>query len=128
MQTERRALLPGDKTQGWDEARLITVPRFKRSHASGDEWRTSQSLVFYSKGEHIYTHEFYWAPEDGTPGEVFAKHVSLERQHALRNGRGTLCDQQGCSAQATVIYRLKLQGITVDGVGNAELVDPCAGA
>jgi hypothetical protein len=37
--------------QGFDEIRLITVPRYKQSGMSGDEWRISVKAQYFRKGE-----------------------------------------------------------------------------
>lgn len=44
----RRALRPD--AQACDEIRIYTVPRYKTSGLSGDEWRISAVTEFYRKG------------------------------------------------------------------------------
>ena len=43
-----RALKPD--AQAFDEVRIVTVPRYKRSDLSGDEWRISAEIQFYRNG------------------------------------------------------------------------------
>ena len=37
--------------QGFDEVRLVTVPRYKTSELSGDEWRISICAEYFRNGE-----------------------------------------------------------------------------
>ena len=41
-----------------DEVRIETVPRYKTSGLSGDEWRFSAYLTFYRKGTLVYRRRF----------------------------------------------------------------------
>ena len=101
---ERRALRPD--AQPFDEIRIFTVPRYKTSGLSGDEWRISAKTEFYRKGKLIF--------EGGASTLEYAVrlldrdfiHVS-EGNGAYYGGEGNLCDQEGCANEATVKYRLK---------------------
>ena len=42
----------------YDEVRIVTVPRFKTSGMSGDEWRTSAVAQFLRKGEVVASERF----------------------------------------------------------------------
>ncbi len=44
-----RALKPD--AQAFDEVRIRTVPRWKESGLSGDEWRISATVEFWRKGK-----------------------------------------------------------------------------
>src|SRR5688572_7515814 len=92
--------------QGFDEVRIVTVPRYKESELSGDEWRISASIQFWRKGEMVC--------ESGCRDvEAAVTMVGGEYLRALDNARGSFagdgvhCDQEGCALFATVRYRLK---------------------
>lgn len=105
MEEERRAVKP-HKYRGWDEYRVITVPRFKTSPYSGNEWRTSHSLVFYNKGEIIGRYHGYNV--DGVQNiEQCFKECVLLGAETLMVGSGSICDQEGCLTPSTVTYKLK---------------------
>lgn len=100
----RRALKPD--AQAFDEVRIITVPRYKQSEMSGDEWRISASIQFYRKGKLIL--------ESGCSSIESAVYlVGARFMEACDNakgyfaGEGDFCDQEGCSEKSTVTYRVK---------------------
>lgn len=101
----RRALKPD--AQAFDEIRFITVPRYKTSGMSGDEWRISIKMEFWRKGKLIHTEDF--AGHNLEKAMAFA---SSNYARACDNGMGlyageyNCCDQEGCSKQATVTYKL----------------------
>lgn len=93
--------------QPFDEIRLVTVPRFKQSVLSGDEWRISIVAQFFRKG--IKVHE-------ETCGRNMEKATAILPWLYLRacdDGKGyfagerDVCDQEGCSKQAVVAYARK---------------------
>lgn len=91
--------------QAFDEVRIVTVPRYKESGLSGDEWRISASIQLYRKG--ILIHER--GVRNVEMGCIFAAATYYEAQDDGKGyfaGDGILCDQEGCSAGATVRYRL----------------------
>jgi len=87
-----------------DEVRITTVPRYKTSDLSGDEWRISAKIEYLKNGEvvrtrntgnvesamqHLYHHAVVFDPESwNRPKDVY-------------------CDQEGCKELATVYYALK---------------------
>lgn len=92
--------------QGFDEVRIVTVPRYKESGLSGDEWRISASIQLYRKGKLIHER----GVRNIEMGCVFAAATYYEAQDngmAYFAGDGVHCDQEGCNAAATVRYRLK---------------------
>ena len=100
----RRALKPD--AQAFDEVRIVTVPRYKQSGMSGDEWRISAEVQFYRKGKLIFT--------DGCSNVENACYlVGSMHMKASDNGmgyfagEGNICDQEGCCQPATVTYRVK---------------------
>lgn len=92
--------------QGFDEVRVVTVPRYKESELSGDEWRISASIQFWRKGKLIYQSgcRDIEAAMTMIGGEYLR---ALDNAHGYFAGDGVHCDQEGCSDAATVRYRLK---------------------
>lgn len=115
----RRAIKPD--AQPFDEIRIITVPRYKESELSGDEWRISATATFFRKGREVFQksysnleyavrlldHDFIDQGSGGT---------------GYYGGEGDFCDQEGCAATASVTYRLKKE-FCRSGHGE-ELTDP----
>lgn len=101
---ESRALRPD--AQAFDEIRIITVPRYKTSGLSGDEWRISGKTEFYRKGELVHD---VWHGNV----EYCARLLDADLLHAIDDGRAFYagiegkCDQEGCSEPPTVKYRIK---------------------
>jgi hypothetical protein len=94
--------------QGFDEVRIITVPRYKTSGLSGDEWRISASIQLFRKGKLIHER----GVRNVEMGCVFAAATYYEAQDnglAYFAGDGVTCDQEGCNAAADVRYRLIYQ-------------------
>lgn len=90
--------------QAFDRVEISTVPRYKTSGLSGDEWRISASIKFYRKG--VLVHEL------ATRNVASAcHHLGWHHDHAVDEGKGyfageaTTCDQEGCAEPATVWYR-----------------------
>lgn len=89
-----------------DEVRIVTVPRFKESELSGDEWRISARIEFYRKGQLI-------GQKSSRDVETAARFLDWYMVNFREDGKvadakiDDLCDQEGCAEQATVTYRLK---------------------
>jgi len=99
-----RALRPD--AQAFDEVRITTVPRYKRSGLSGDEWRISAKIELLRKGR-VIVEEYAGTVQAATamlPG-LFLK--AIDDGRAWFAGEGDFCDQEGCSEPATVTYRLR---------------------
>lgn len=100
----RRALKPD--AQAFDEIRIVTVPRFKQSGLSGDEWRISASIQFYRKGKLIM--ESGCSDIEHAAYLVGARYMeAVDHGNGYFAGEGDICDQEGCSAKATVALRVK---------------------
>lgn len=93
--------------QGFDEIRILTVPRYKTSGLSGDEWRISGKIQLMRKGKVVH--------EEGMANvENCAYALGLVLMRAKDDGKafygggedGT-CDQEGCAEPATVFLRMK---------------------
>lgn len=99
-----RALKPD--AQPFDEVRIKTVPRYKTSEFSGDEWRISASIEFLRKGKVV--HESSCRNVEVACGLVMAEYYkACDDGKGHFEGEENLCDQEGCSESATVTYRLK---------------------
>lgn len=92
--------------QAVDEVRIVTVPRYKTSGLSGDEWRISARITCLYKGQVVMER-----PALNVDSAVryldawLMQH--MENGYPQLAGRDELCDQEGCSEKATVTYRLK---------------------
>lgn len=105
MEKEHRALKPD--AQGFDEIRFVTIPRYKTSALSGNEWRVHVQMEFYRNG--IKVHEEFGG-HDMEKAMQFAAYrysVAGDDGHAYFAGEDDFCDQEGCSNKATVTYKLK---------------------
>lgn len=103
-----------------DEIRLTTVPRFKESGMSGDEWRTSARVEYLRKG-HVVAVESYHNLRHAVArvarhaGMGFApaswpldEHaLSMEAERALDED---YCMQPGCAEPWTVEYAQTHEG------------------
>ncbi len=100
-------------SQFYDEVRIVTVPRYKTSHYSGDEWRISAKVEFMYKGRVVL--EGFDSTVDGAIQRLPTILRDAERQ-AMDDGKClkerdlSMCDQEGCAQQATVTYRMKQEG------------------
>jgi len=101
----RRAIKPD--AQPFDKIVLETVPRFKESELSGNEWRISISAKFYRNGSLVH------ATGCGFGMDVAVALLGQAYYRACDNGDGFYageedkCDQEGCSKSATFCYRVK---------------------
>jgi hypothetical protein len=99
-----RALRPD--AQAFDEVRITTVPRYKMSGLSGDEWRISGKIQLMRKGR-VIVEKFY------RNVETCARFLDYTMMSAIDEGKGyfagedDFCDQEGCSETATVTLKKK---------------------
>lgn len=107
--------------QAFDRIEVVTIPRFKESELSGDEWRISAAIKFYRKGELV--HQITTRNV-----ETACQHLAWHHDSAISDGKAMfggerdICDQEGCAEPATVWYR-KLFDYCRDG-HKAELFSP----
>ena len=90
--------------QAFDEVRIVTVPRYKESGLSGDEWRFHAEIMLLRKGRVIAkrgcgTVEAACA---FLPGFLLQM---IDEGHGYFAGDGVHCDQEGCADAATVRLR-----------------------
>ena len=92
-----RALKPD--AQAFDEVRIVTVPRYKMSGLSGDEWRISAEIKFYRNG--VLKHSESFGDVKTACGFAYAEYVrACDDGKAYFAGEGDFCDQEGCSEKA----------------------------
>ena len=101
---EHRALKPD--AQAFDEVRITTVPRYKTSGLSGDEWRISAHIEFLRNGVVQYTER---SRNVKTACRLFAWYhiTAIEKGNGRFAGEDDICDQEGCPEKAAVTYRKK---------------------
>lgn len=100
-----RALKPD--AQAFDEIRIFTVPRYKTSELSGDEWRISATIEFKRKGKLIHVEESYRNVEVAANHLGYLYDKAVGEGHGFFAGEGEICDQEGCSELAAVTYKKK---------------------
>lgn len=99
--------------QAFDRVEITTVPRYKQSGLSGDEWRISASIKFYRKGALV--HEIATRNIQTACHHLGYHHdAAIDDGKAFFAGEGAACDQEGCAEPATVWYR-KLANYCQDG-------------
>ena len=106
MIKDNRALRPD--AQAFDRIEITTVPRYKMSGLSGDEWRISASVTFYRKGVQVH--------QVGCRNvETACRLLAWFHANATDDGLGyfagerSICDQEGCVNLATVRAELKMK-------------------
>lgn len=101
--------------QHYDAVKIETMPRWKESYLSGDEWRFSARVCFMSKGKVVAVKTVrdveaackYVAWGHATIGE---ESIGNPQRHELIDptfDRREYCDQEGCGEKHTVTYQLK---------------------
>jgi hypothetical protein len=102
---ERFAMKPDG--QLFDEISITTVPRFKTSGLSGDQWRISAKIEMKRKGKTLVEEHY----RDVETALKFVQYLWCKAaDEALGyycGGEDGKCDQEGCSEEATVKYRVK---------------------
>lgn len=117
--TPRRALKPD--AQPFDKIVIDTVPRYKESGMSGDEWRISAEVKFYRKG--VEVHGFGCRNVEEATVLLGARLLeACDDAKGFFAGEGHACDQEGCFAEASWRHTLKAK---YDRSGNrSEIPEP----
>ena len=102
--------------QAFDEVRIVTVPRYKQSGLSGDEWRISAITQIFRKGKLIHDQEYANVEYAARLLDSLLIHLR-ESGSAYYAGEDELCDQEGCIEKATVFYQKKLDYCSSCGNG-----------
>lgn len=99
--------------QAFDEIRIFTVPRYKTSGLSGDEWRIHAEVQFFRKGKLIFSEGC--RNVQTACGLMYSWYVrACDDGKAYFAGDGITCDQEGCHESATIRYR-RLNDYCQDG-------------
>ena len=99
-----------------DEITFKTVPRYKTSGLSGDEWRVSTAVELKRKGEVMATGTYHSIKDAAahlpwflrTWIETLSEEGSDRWSKRIKADEST-CHQPGCAEPATVFYSLKKQ-------------------
>jgi len=93
--------------QGVDEIHITTVPRYKTSGLSGNEWRISALCKVYRKGELV--DEFGMRDVKNCVQALPSKLMEMgdEGKFFFGGGEKGKCDQEGCKEKATELFRMK---------------------
>lgn len=89
-----------------DEVRIVTVPRYKTSGLSGDEWRISAKIQYMKKGVVVHERSCRNIESALRYGDWWLTEW-LEGGNYSAGRTAEQCDQEGCTEPATVTYRLK---------------------
>jgi len=115
--------------QRFDKITIHTVPRFKTSSLSGNEWRFNARIDIKKKGRILltsYAHDTQSAAEK-LP-EILSQHELTKA--VMETSMEDLCDQEGCSEPWTRSYKLKKLrcadcGHTKDDLGTTSVAKFC---
>lgn len=92
--------------QAIDEVRITTVPRWKESYLSGDEWRVSGFIQYLRKGRVVHEHGCRNVETGLRYGDWWLTEFLEQGNYSAGRTEGD-CDQEGCAEPAAVTYRLK---------------------
>lgn len=88
-----------------DEVRITTVPRYKTSDLSGDEWRISAKVEYLKKGTVVRT--TYACDVKTAMQDLHHNATVFDPDNWSYPNEDGYCDQEGCKELATVYYSLK---------------------
>lgn len=93
----------------YDEIRITTVPRYKTSGLSGDEWRVSARVTILRKGHVILETSFNKIRSAVAllPGVLLTLFEGDEIKRIPDSVDHALCFQPGCEQPAVTTYKLK---------------------
>ena len=104
MKVKGNALRPDG--QAFDEVRIITVPRWKESELSGDEWRISAEIQLYRNGNLIHTRRT--SRVETACGFAYAEYmIAQDEAKGYFASEEDFCDQEGCKEKATTFLKKK---------------------
>lgn len=90
-----------------DEIRIVTVPRWKESEMSGDEWRISARIDFYRKGVVVGSKGARNIETAARFADWFLVSGRENGEIDVPNTLGDCCDQEGCCKPWTTRLKLK---------------------
>jgi hypothetical protein len=89
--------------QAFDEVRIVTVPRWKESEMSGDEWRISAKVELLRNG--LVVAQSMYRDVETACAMLPALHAeAIGDGMGCFAGEGDFCDQEGCAEIATVTF------------------------
>ncbi len=104
MFEKRKSCALRPDAQAFDEIRIFTVPRYKTSGLSGDEWRIHAEAQFYRKGKLIFSEGA--SNMQYAAGLLYSWYVkACDDAKGYFAGDGITCDQEGCAEPATIRLR-----------------------
>ena len=106
-QTQRERNTQKPDAQAFDEIRITTVPRYKTSGLSGDEWRISGKIQLMRKGKVVHEDRMANVENCAYALGLVLMRAKDEGKAFFGGGENGTCDQEGCSEQASVFYRMK---------------------
>jgi hypothetical protein len=112
-QLEYERLESGEKDislPDFDEFRMITIPRYKTSVHSGNEWRISHQLKCLRQGNLIYSSKNWLIIDKISETTKQLEDEAISKGKGNKFGEKDICDQEGCYEKSTVVYRLKSDG------------------
>ena len=92
--------------QAFDAVRITTVPRYKTSGLSGNEWRISAKIEFLRKGRVVHE-EACRNVESACRLLPWYHAKACDNGKGFFAGEGDICDQEGCAEPATVTLKKK---------------------
>jgi len=99
-------MIPPDR-QAFDEVRMTTMPRYKMSGLSGDEWRISAKVEFLYKGQVVYEFD----TQNIDVAIQLIQYHSIKEQEPIPYNPSEFwdkyCNQEGCKNIATITYKVK---------------------
>ncbi|QGH73055.1 MAG: hypothetical protein [Siphoviridae sp. ctCJE6] len=96
---ESESKLHHTESQRFDEVRIKTIPRWKESELSGDEWRFHAQVEFLYKGDVIWSHGFC---DCETAMQMALTMFTLDCEMAkVQKPEKNVCQQEGCNNPAT---------------------------
>lgn len=94
--------------QAFDEVRITTVPRFKESELSGNEWRISAKVEFLRNG--VVKHEWHCGNVEYAVQLLNARWIEAgDEAKGYFASEGSFCDQEGCANPATIFMEKKFR-------------------
>ena len=93
--------------QAFDEVRIVTVPRYKTSGMSGDEWRISATIQFWRNGRMVHESGGLRNVETAMAFLPSEWHRAIDDGKAYFATEGDWCDQEGCAELAETVLRVK---------------------
>lgn len=89
-----------------DEVKISTVPSYKESHMSGDEWRTSAVVQFSWKGNVVFQTSFNNVQTAATFVPVLLLTIGEEGKSEHPKDSLEYCFQPGCSNKSVSEFEL----------------------